>query len=64
MRIKEINPSEIIDRIGGTAATARLCEIKPGSVSEWRKKGIPKARLQFLRLARPDVFEQTASQGR
>lgn len=64
MTIKKIPPGEIIDRIGGTAATARLCEIKPGSVSEWRKKGIPKARLQFLRLARPDVFKHTASQGR
>lgn len=28
------------------------------SVSEWIKNGeIPKARLMFLRLARPDVFE-------
>tara|TARA_R110000824_G_scaffold137534_1_gene301654 strand:+ start:893 stop:1093 length:201 start_codon:yes stop_codon:yes gene_type:complete len=53
--------NEIIDRIGGTGATATLCEIKPGSVSEWRHKGIPKARMQFLRLARPDIFEQTAS---
>jgi len=56
--------SEIIDRIGGTAETARLCEIRSASVSEWRRKGIPQARLLFLRLARPDVFEQSASQGR
>ncbi|MGB1539189.1 MAG: hypothetical protein ACPHAN_15915, partial [Pseudomonadales bacterium] len=56
--------SEIIDGIGGTAATARLCEIRSPSVSEWRHKGIPKARMQFLRLARPDVFKKTASRGR
>jgi len=52
--------SEIIDRIGGTAAVAELCEVKSPSVSEWRHKGIPKARLQFLRLARPDVFRTNA----
>jgi len=55
--------SEIIDRIGGTAAVAELCEVKSPSVSEWRHKGIPKARLQFLRLARPDVSEQTPDRG-
>jgi hypothetical protein len=52
--------NEIIDQLGGTTAAAKLCEISPASVSEWRHKGIPKARMQFLRLARPDIFEQTA----
>lgn len=47
----------IIDRLGGTSETARLCDVKPPSVSEWRKTGIPKAQLKFLRLARPDVFD-------
>lgn len=48
--------SELIDLLGGTAEVARLCEVQPPSVSEWRHKGIPKARLMFLKLARPDVF--------
>lgn len=46
----------VIDTLGGTAATARLFEIEPASVSEWRKKGIPKARLHALRFMRPDLF--------
>ena len=46
----------VIDAIGGTSETARLCEIDPASVSEWRKKYIPKARLMFLKLARPEIF--------
>jgi hypothetical protein len=50
------NPNTIIDRLGGTSETARLCEVKPPSVSEWRKTGIPKAQMKYLRLARPDVF--------
>ena len=51
-----MTPSEIIDALGGTFEVARLCEVQPPSVSEWRHKGIPKARLMFLRLARPDVL--------
>lgn len=47
----------IIDRLGGTTAVAKLCECKPPSVHQWRADGIPKYRIQFLRLARPDVFE-------
>lgn len=51
------NPaSRVIDALGGTCAVARLCEVRPPSVSEWRIAGIPKARLQFLRLLRPDLF--------
>jgi hypothetical protein len=53
---REITPDEIIDALGGTSEVARLCEIQPPSVSEWRKLGIPKAQLKFLRLARPGVF--------
>lgn len=44
----------IIDGLDGTVAVAGLCEIDPGAVSQWRKNGIPKPRMQFLRLARPD----------
>lgn len=54
---KELTPDEIIDALGGTSKTARLCGVKDPSVSEWRKEGIPPARLMFLRLARPKVFD-------
>lgn len=50
--------SEIIDRLGGTLAVANLCKIKPPSVSDWRKKGIPKARRQFLELLKPAAFRK------
>ena len=52
-----MNPSEIIDALGGTFRVAELCEVRPPSVSDWRKQGIPKARLMFLRIARPEVFQ-------
>ncbi len=52
-----LTDSEIIDRLGGTAEVARICRIKPPSVSEWRARGIPAARRQFLALLRPEAFE-------
>lgn len=43
---------QVIDALGGTAAVARLFEIAMPSVSDWKKDGIPPARMMFLRLAR------------
>ena len=57
---ERMDPNVVIDRLGGTSKTAELFEITPASVSGWRKKGIPKPRLQFLRLARPDVLAEPA----
>lgn len=44
----------VIDGLNGTCAVAELCEISAAAVSMWRHTGIPKSRLQFLKLARPD----------
>ena len=49
--------SELIDALGGTSRVSELCQVTTGAVSQWRSSGIPHARLMFLRLARPDVFE-------
>lgn len=59
----EPTSSQIIDRLGGTACVARMFTIKPPSVSGWRVKGIPAARLMYLRLAHPDVFGTEQIQG-
>lgn len=58
-----MNPNEIIDALGGTFRVAELCEVRPPSVSDWRKYGIPRARMMFLRIARPDVFKELDVQG-
>ena len=50
--------AEIIDRLGGTVAVARLCECKPQAVSQWKRDGFPKARELYLRAIRPDAFEE------
>ena len=51
-----MDSNKIIDALGGTNEVARICNIKPGSVSGWRITGIPSARLMYLKLLRPDVF--------
>lgn len=51
-----MNHAEIIEKLGGTAEVARICEVQMPSVSEWKTNGIPKARLMYLKAVRPDVF--------
>lgn len=55
----------IIDELGGPSAVARLLQVKPPSVTEWRHRGIPADRCPMLEKAsegrhtcetmRPDV---------
>ncbi|PYD05917.1 hypothetical protein DND90_21490 [Pseudomonas syringae pv. maculicola] len=52
-----MNASVIIEALGGTFRVAELCEVRPPSVSDWKKHGIPRARMMFLRVARPEVFK-------
>jgi hypothetical protein len=49
--------TDIIDRLGGTFAVARICKIRPPSVSKWKERNrIPPARRQFLELYKPAAF--------
>jgi hypothetical protein len=47
----------VIDRLGGSVATATLCQVTPQAVSQWRRTGIPKPRRMYLQAVRPEVFE-------
>ena len=40
--------NEILDLLGGTGSVATICQIRDGSVSGWRKTGMPKSRYMFL----------------
>jgi hypothetical protein len=57
---RDLEPKEVIVRLGGNAKTAELCEVTPGAVSQWLRNGIPKAQLKFIRLARPDIFSDAS----
>lgn len=52
-----MNSSQIIDSLGGTAETARICDVSMAAVSQWKLNGIPKAQLRYLKLAKPEVFK-------
>lgn len=53
----ELHPdAQLIERLGGVRAVAKLCDIRDPSVYQWRHRGIPRARRQFLELLRPEVF--------
>lgn len=58
-----MNPNQIIDALGGTFRVAKLCDVRPPSVSDWRRYGIPRARMMFLRVVRPEVFEALEGEG-
>ena len=56
--MKHKNHSKIIDEFGGTVAVARLCKVSSQAVSKWRNEGIPEARLMYLKLLKPQIFQQ------
>lgn len=47
---KKEEAKNLIQKHGGTSAVARLCEISPQAVSQWKQKGIPKPWLKVLKL--------------
>jgi predicted transcriptional regulator len=53
-----LSADEVIDAFGGTAAVAKIFEISDAAVSQWRSSpaGIPKGRLMYLRLLKPELF--------
>lgn len=48
-RLSATTSGAIVDALGGTNAVAKICGIRPASVSEWRSGGMPRAWVLFLR---------------
>lgn len=55
--MENLEAKQVIDRLGGTSKVAALCDIKPPSVSDWKKHGIPKPWRKFLLTAHPEAFQ-------
>jgi hypothetical protein len=51
----EAEASKIIESLGGTCAVAEIFKVSAQAVSQWRKDGIPPARMMYLKLAYPDA---------
>jgi DNA-binding transcriptional regulator YdaS (Cro superfamily) len=64
-----MDSKQIIDALGGPSAVAKLCDVKPQSVSQWfgstedgRIRKIPRSRLMYLKVIRPKVFKELQAQ--
>lgn len=57
MEIQIEDASPLIDALGGTGAVARTCKLSEPSVSQWRKRGIPRPWQMFLRERFPERFD-------
>ena len=63
--------SMLIDLLGGTNKVAKLCNVNPAAVAQWRLRGLPHGQLIFLAarleqeshglVTRKDLFPKTYS---
>ena len=61
LSMKNIEHSKIIDKLGGTVAASRIFKISPQAVSMMRRRGIPEYRIDYLKLLRPELFQNKNS---
>ena len=47
MKLK-LTDSAIIDLLGGTGKVAKMCNVDPAAVSQWKTRGIPADKYMFL----------------
>lgn len=52
-----LHATKVIDVLGGTAEVARLFDVRMPSVSDWKRDGIPHARMMLLRETRKEQLE-------
>jgi DNA-binding transcriptional regulator Cro len=51
-----MDSSKIIDSFGGTGKLAKKLGLDKSSVSVWRKRGIPRAWVLYLKTVNPRIF--------
>lgn len=47
MKLK-LTEHALLQLLGGTGKVAKMCEVEPAAVSQWKKNGIPREQLLFL----------------
>lgn len=52
-----MSASKVIQALGGSSATGRLCGVSSQAVSQWKLRGFPPMVERYLRLLRPDAFK-------
>lgn len=56
--MKTAQQVKFIKELGGVSAVAKICGITRGAVSQWKKNGIPKAQMNFLKEKFPLQYKQ------
>ena len=44
----QLTDSHLVDLLGGTSKVARMCNVAPAAVAQWKIRGIPHGHLLFL----------------
>jgi len=44
----KLNEPILIDLLGGTNKVAKMCDVAPAAVAQWKNNGIPHGQLLFL----------------
>ena len=57
MAVMNPHATKIIEALGDTAEVARLFDVRMPSVSDWKKHGIPRARMMYLKVAQTQALE-------
>jgi hypothetical protein len=50
---------EFIQVLGGVTKVSQICGITRSAVSHWKKKGIPRAQMNFLKTKFPRQYRET-----
>jgi hypothetical protein len=53
--------SMLIDSLGGTKRVAALCSVRAPSISQWRRRGIPRPWALFFHAKYPDRFDSAGN---
>ncbi|OWQ56425.1 hypothetical protein CEE60_02825 [Stenotrophomonas maltophilia] len=52
-----VQASMLIDSLGGTKRVAALCSVRAPSISQWRRRGIPRPWALFFHAKYPERFD-------
>ena len=57
MAVMNPHATKIIEALGDTAEVARMFDVRMPSVSDWKKHGIPRARMMYLKVAHAQALD-------
>ncbi|WP_315360811.1 Cro/CI family transcriptional regulator [Neisseria bacilliformis] len=57
-----MNHIEFIRVLGGVTKVSKICGISKGAVSQWKRSGIPRAQMNFLKTKFPRQYRETFKQ--